>query len=441
MQDSSQFKSSRSRVERADSSLNYRNAGGNLSLGATKSGATFGWLKKIFNKLAAEYSFAQKRRKRPEFSVLVIVAVLIALGTLTLYAIGPAVLKRTGGGLGRQTLFLLIGLLGMLGAYKFKRQELLIKYAPHLMIFSIGLCVLILVPGVGKMVYGGRRWLSLGPLGSMQPSELVKAGVVFFLSGMALYFRDSKFSKKSQAHLLAGFAALIALFVLILQRDLGTMLVISTIMFFVLMASGISKKVILRLLVIGLAGLSLSILMFGYRRDRLLSYLGMRELSGESSQVESPAEYHLRQSLIAIGSGGIYGRGIGKSVQSFGYLPEAPSDSIFAVYAEKFGLIGSIVLLGLFGALIKRMLEVMDGMEGYWKIVVAGITGWVAGNFMVNMSSILGLIPFTGVPLPFFSLGGTNLVIMLTMVGVVLNLSSYKKNKIVAPGSGIRRGL
>jgi cell division protein FtsW (lipid II flippase) len=128
-------------------------------------------------------------------------------------------------------------------------------------------------------------------------------------------------------------------------------------------------------------------------------------------------------------------------VQSFGYLPEAPSDSIFAVYAEKFGLIGSVVLLTLFGALIKRMLEVMDGMEGYWKVVIAGITGWVVGNFVVNMSSILGLIPFTGVPLPFFSLGGTNLVIMLTMIGVVLNLSSYKKSKLITTAQGPRRGI
>lgn len=390
------------------------------------------WVRGIFAKLSGEYSFVQNRRKRAEFSILVIVAVLIALGTLTLYAIGPAVLKRTGGGLGRQTLFLGIGVLGMFVAYKFPKLDKVVKYAPHLMILTLLLCAVILIPGVGKVVYGGRRWLDLGPLGSMQPSELVKAGLVFFLSGMAIYFKSSKLKPKMQANLLAGFAGVIAVFILILQRDLGTTLVISTIMLFILVTSGIDKRVIMRLAVFGVVGLFLSVMMFGYRRDRLLSYLGMRGGAGESAEVEeSPAEYHLRQSLIAIGSGGIYGRGIGKSVQSFGYLPEAPSDSIFAVYAEKFGLLGSVVLLALFGALIKRMLDVMDGLESYWRTVVAGVTGWVAGNFVVNMSSILGLIPFTGVPLPFFSLGGTNLVIMLTMIGIVLNLSSYKKSKIM----------
>jgi cell division protein FtsW len=415
------------RISRQMSSRDSDTIVGSSTLGGMLS---FAWSKTLFAKLSKKYNFEQKRRKRPEFSILIIVAMLIALGTLTLYAIGPAVLKRTGGGLNKQTFFLLIGLVGMLAAYKLPKPELLIKYAPYILGIGIVLCLLILIPGIGKIVYGGRRWINLGPFGSMQPSELIKAGVVFFLSGIAVYFKDSSKSRSVQVTYLAAFAGVIATFILILQRDLGTMLVISTIMLFILVSSGVDKRVIGRLMFLGLIGLSLSILMFGYRRERLLSYLG-RGGDQEVSQVESPAEYHLRQSLIAIGSGGIYGRGVGKSVQSFGYLPEAPSDSIFAVYAEKFGLIGSLILLTLFGALIKRMLSVMDGLDGYWKTVVAGVTGWVAGNFMVNMGSILGLIPFTGVPLPFFSLGGTNLVIMLTMIGIVLNLSAYKRSQMM----------
>jgi hypothetical protein len=298
MQDSGNFKSRRSKNTKLKGPLSldsylgsYKAPVANLSSGGGSS--SFVWVKKIFTKLSVDYSFAQNRRKRPEFSILVIVALLIALGTLTLYAIGPAVLKRTGGGLGKQTLFLVVGLGGMWAAYKLSKLELLVKYAPHLMLFSLGLCVLILIPGVGKVVYGGRRWLSLGPLGSMQPSELVKAGVVFFLSGMAVYFKNSKLATKVQANLVAVFAGLVGIFVLILQRDLGTMLVISVIIFFVLIASGINKKVIVRLLILGLAGLSLSILMFGYRRDRLLIYLGMGDKNVQSAQMESPAEYHL----------------------------------------------------------------------------------------------------------------------------------------------------
>jgi cell division protein FtsW len=322
-----------------------------------------------------------------------------------------------------------MGLVGMTIAYKLPKPELLIRLAPYIFGLGILLCTLILIPGVGKVVYGGRRWIDLGPFGSMQPSELVKAGIVFFLSGMAIYFKDSGKNPNQQVAYFVAFGALIATFILLLQKDLGTMLVISVIMLFILVASEVDRKVILKILGLGVVMLLLSIMMFGYRRERLFSFFGKTSTS-QVEEVESPSEYHLRQSLIAVGSGGIYGRGVGKSVQSFGYLPEAPSDSIFAVYAEKFGLLGSIALLTLFGALIKRMLGIMNGLDGYWKSVVAGITGWVAGNFVVNMGSILGLIPFTGVPLPFFSLGGTNLVIMLTMIGVVLNLSAYKKSRM-----------
>lgn len=391
-----------------------------------------GWSRRLFIKLAAKFSFKGKRRKRADYSILVIVMLMIALGTLTLYAIGPAVLKRTGGGLGRQTLFLLIGLLGMLMVYKIPRLDFLVRYAPHILFFGLILCAMILIPGVGKVVYGGRRWIEVGPL-NMQPSELVKAGLVFFLSGMAVYFKSTNKDENTQVAYVSALAMVIGVFILILQRDLGTTLVIANIILFILIAAGAPTKVIAKLAALALIGLFLSIMMFGYRRERLLSFFGSNS-SKTSSEVESPADYHLRQSLIAIGSGGIYGRGVGKSVQSFGYLPEAPSDSIFAVYAEKFGLLGSVVLLALFGTLIKKMLEVMRGLDVYWKTVVAGITGWVVGNFAVNMGSILGLIPFTGVPLPFFSLGGTNLVIMLTMMGVILNLSTYKKNRMIGFG-------
>jgi cell division protein FtsW len=404
------------------------NAGSNLPKGEVLEMFKLKWLNQLFSNLAIRFSFNDKRKKRADYSILVVVVLLMALGTLTLYAIGPAVLKRTGGGLGRQTLFLFIGFVGLLAAYKFPKPELLLRWAPYIFILSLILCAAILIPGIGKVVYGGRRWLEIGPF-NMQPSELVKAGLVFFLSGIAVYFKSSSRSVNAQVAYLALISGVVAIFILILQRDLGTTLVISAITLFILISAGVSKSVIIKLTLVGLVALAISILMFGYRRERLLAFLGRSSITA-TYQIESPADYHLRQSLIAIGSGGIYGRGVGKSVQSFGYLPEAPSDSIFAVYAEKFGFLGSVVLLGLFGSLVKRMLRVMNGLDTYWRTVVGGITGWVVGNFAVNMGSILGLIPFTGVPLPFFSLGGTNLVIMLTMLGLVLNLSCYKKSKM-----------
>jgi cell division protein FtsW len=430
----SQFSSGRRLVDAGDSRAKRRSLSSQKKSGPTGMSGELGemfslaWNKKLFYKIALKFGFRDKRKKRPDYSILVIVLLLIALGTLTLYAIGPAVLKRTGGGLGRQTLFLAVGLVGLGAAYKFPKPELFAKWAPYMLLIGLILCAAILIPGVGKIVYGGRRWIELGPI-NMQPSELVKAAMVFFLSGMAVYFKSSTRSVNTQVAYFCVLGGVVGAFILILQRDLGTTLVISSITIFVLISAGVSRAVIAKLVGLGAVVLVMSILMFGYRRERLLSFLGRSSIT-ETLQIESPADYHLRQSLIGIGSGGLYGRGVGKSVQSFGYLPEAPSDSIFAVYAEKFGFMGSIVLLALMGALVKRMLRVMRGLDSYWRAVVAGITGWVVGNFAVNMSSILGLIPFTGVPLPFFSLGGTSLVIMLTMMGVVLNLSSYKKNKM-----------
>ena len=312
--------------------------------------------------------------------------------------------------------------------YGFTKLDFVIKYSPYLMVISLILCLLILVPGIGKVVYGGRRWIGLGPF-TMQPSELVKAASVIFLSGVAVFLKRSSESLNKQVAYLLSFAMLMGFMIMILQKDLGTTLVISMIMLFVLISAGIDKSVVLKLVMVAVLAFAFSILSFGYRRERVLSFFD--KTKAVEAKDESPADYHLRQSLIAIGSGGVSGRGVGKSVQSFGYLPEAPSDSIFAVYAEKSGLLGSIVLLGLFGALIRRMLLLRDGLDDYWSSVVGGMTGWVVGNFAVNMGSILGLIPFTGVPLPFFSLGGTSLVILLGMMGIVLNLSTYSSKASV----------
>jgi cell division protein FtsW len=415
--------------------------GGRSSSGSfgSKSITSFASLKSLFLRLSTEFSLKLKRRKRPDYSILLILGLLVAIGTLTLYAISPAVLQRTGGGLGKQTIFLSLGLFGMFTMYRFTKLDFVIRYSPYLMVISLILCLLILVPGIGKVVYGGRRWIGLGPF-TMQPSELVKAASVIFLSGVAVFLKRSSESLNKQVAYLLSFAMLMGFMIMILQKDLGTTLVISMIMLFVLISAGIDKSVVLKLVMVAVLAFAFSILSFGYRRERVLSFFD--KTKAVEAKDESPADYHLRQSLIAIGSGGVSGRGVGKSVQSFGYLPEAPSDSIFAVYAEKSGLLGSIVLLGLFGALIRRMLLLRDGLDDYWSSVVGGMTGWVVGNFAVNMGSILGLIPFTGVPLPFFSLGGTSLVILLGMMGIVLNLSTYRSKASVygSAGSRVREG-
>jgi cell division protein FtsW len=402
-----------------------RSTEGLLDWANINAGGIFAGRKDSFSKLSIKYSLKLSRRRRADYGLMISVFLLTAIGILTLYAIGPAVLSRTGSGLMKQSMLLCIGIILMFLIYKFKRLEVVIKYAPHLFAVSIVLCVLILTP-LGKVVYGGRRWIDLGLI-SLQPSEILKAATVFFFAGILDLFKPSDDSNKQAMTVMAIFGV-IALFVLFLQRDLGTMLVFAIIGGFMLIYSRTSWRVIFKVAGTGLLMLAFSMLAFGYRRERLLAFIGSGNTKTAQGLVqESASDYHLRQSLIAVGGGGLYGKGVGKSVQSFGYLPEAPSDSIFAVYAEKFGFVGSMVVSALFFILITRTIKISAGLGPYWGTVVVGIAGWLAGNFAINLGSILGIVPFTGVPLPFFSLGGTNLIVILCMVGVVLNLSTYRR--------------
>ncbi|HEX9679624.1 MAG TPA: FtsW/RodA/SpoVE family cell cycle protein, partial [Candidatus Saccharimonadales bacterium] len=147
--------------------------------------------------------------------------------------------------------------------------------------------------------------------------------------------------------------------------------------------------------------------------------------------------YHINQALIAIGSGGLFGRGLGKSVQVFGYLPEAINDSIFAIVAEQFGFIGSLMVLFLYGALCVRLLRLIErSPNDYMKLLVAGIFGWLATHVLINVGAMLGVIPLTGITLPFLSLGGTSLVFVTAGLGLAFNISRYSSLAFAKEGRG-----
>ncbi len=136
--------------------------------------------------------------------------------------------------------------------------------------------------------------------------------------------------------------------------------------------------------------------------------------------------YHINQALIAVGSGGLTGKGLGQSIQAFGYLPEAANDSIFAILAEKFGFLGTLAVLAIFAALFVRILAIMDHTaDPYLRLIVAGVFGWVFSHTIVNISAMLGIFPLTGITLPFVSFGGTSLLFMLSALGLVFQISRY----------------
>ena len=306
-------------------------------------------------------------------------------------------------------------ILGIVGLFIIKNINYKVwsKYATFFFIISIVLLILVLIPGLGTKTYGARRWLMVGPV-SIQPSELIK------LTG-ALYL--AKLAEKKKEYLAFILPIGLVCLLVMLQPDLGTTISFAFIAFAQLFVSGLSVfKMFITLLFAGVSGLVLT-LFSDYRRDRLLTYFdSLSDPLGKS--------YHIRQILIALGSGGIFGVGLGQSRQKYLFLPESATDSIFAVLAEELGLFGSSVIIILFAYYVFRGLRIAShAPDIFSKILATGIVAWVGGQMLLNIGAMVAITPLTGVPLPFFSYGGSALTTALAGTGILLNISSYAQQK------------
>lgn len=281
------------------------------------------------------------------------------------------------------------------------------KVSPILLLATFVFLILVLIPGFGVKLLGARRWINLGFFG-FQPAELAKLTLVIYLS--SLFASKPKF---------LPFVTVLGLliFLMLLEPDLGTAVIISITGFILYFSSGASLLSLIGFLSGGLIGGITLIISSSYRRARLLTFLDPdRDPLGSS--------YHLHQILLALGSGGLFGVGIGASRQKYAYLPEATTDSIFAVIAEEFGFIGALVLISIFLIIIWRGLKIaMEAPERFGQLLAAGITSWIGIQTVVNLAAMVSLIPLTGVPLPFVSYGGSSLVINLIGIGILLNIS------------------
>ena len=289
------------------------------------------------------------------------------------------------------------------------------KIATPLFFLSIVLLALVLIPGVGTKTLGARRWIILGPI-SVQPSEIVKLTLAIYLAKVAAKGKTS----------LAFFVPLAAISALVMmQPDLGTTLVI--------LAMGLSQIFVAGVNIfhfLAFAGMG-SIIGFlfavtsEYRRNRLLTFLAQ-------SQDPLGRDYHIRQVLLALGSGGIFGVGLGQSRQKFLFLPEAATDSVFAIIAEEVGFIGALALIAVFAFFIFISLKVASrAANKFSQILGVGIVIWIGGQAILNIGSMVALVPLTGVPLPFFSYGGSALTMILIACGILLSISrhsSHEKN-------------
>jgi cell division protein FtsW len=315
----------------------------------------------------------------------------------------------------RQTLYAAAGLVGLVVTarvpYAFWRRA-----AIPMLLAVLPVMLLTLHPAFGSSLYGAARWIDLGPI-TLQPAEFAKFLTV--CAAAAILSRPWKdLTRPRDVFLPLGPLVLVIAGVVLLQRDLGTTLIICGSVFLILFASGVRVRYLAWTGLGAVAATAWFIWRTEYRRTRFLEAWLNWELD------PSGAGWQLRQGLIALGSGGWLGIGLGNSRQKWDYLPNAHSDFVFAILGEELGLIGALAVLSLFGTLLFAGIRIaVRASDTFGRLLAAGITGWIGLQTLVNLGAVTGLLPITGVPLPFLSFGGTALVVTLAGVGVMASIA------------------
>ena len=310
-----------------------------------------------------------------------------------------------------QSIWAMVGLAALI-SLTYIPLGLIKKIAPIALLINIILLILVLIPGISDVTHGARRWISLFGF-NLQPTELIKLTLTLYLSTWLS-------SKRSLWPFLVVLSLILGL--IMLQPDLGTSIVVVLTAVLVYYVSGAS---LLHLLFVGLLGVlsgSGLILTSAYRKARLLTFLNPNTDPLGSS-------YHIRQALIAIGSGGLWGLGLGQSRQKYQFLPEATTDSIFAIIAEELGFFGSsLLILALFFLVYQGFKLAKLAPDQFTHLLAAGISSWIGIQVIINLSAMLSILPLTGVPLPFVSYGGSSLIVIMAGVGLLLNISRQTLN-------------
>lgn len=355
---------------------------------------------------------------KPDFILLFTSIILLLFGVLMVYDASPVTALRDFGDpfyLARlQVIWAIVAAVAGVVAYKIN-YKILEKLAPLLVFLAVGLLLLVFIPGLGVEIYGAKRWISVGGLFSIQPAEFVKLAYVAYLA--------SWLSKKVRVAPFIFVTVLISAIVL-LQRDLGTTVVISATGLIVYFLAGAPIKHFFTIIPIGF--ITAAVFIFGseYRRARIFSFLN------PTSDTQGSA-YHINQILIALGSGGLFGVGLGQSRQKYGYIPEVTTDSIFSVVANELGFVGATILIILFLILVIRGFQIaIHTNDKFGKLLAVGISSWIGIQTLINLAGMVALLPLTGVPLPFISYGGSSLVATVIGVSLLLNISRYTTKNI-----------
>ena len=369
-----------------------------------------------------------KSRSRVDLPLLIVVLMLVALGlVMVLSASAPSALAESGDSYSyfkKQAIATLIGFAGMFFLSKlnydiYKRFYKLIYVASILILFAV------LIPGIGVESSGAKRWINIGM--QLQPSEITKIGLIIWVAG---YYSDpnNKTTGFWGACLKPIVAVLIPIAILYLvQNHLSAGIIIAVVTAVMIVMSGCQLKYIGYIIGLGVGAIAIIFpfvkdkFMEGFRSDRIEAWLDpWKNPTGTS--------YQTIQGLYAIGSGGLFGVGLGESKQKYLYIPEAHNDFIFAILAEELGFIGCTVVLGLFAVLIVRGIVIaIRAKDTFGSLVAIGITALIASQVILNIAVVTNSIPNTGISLPFLSYGGSSIVILLGAMGVLLNISRSSK--------------
>lgn len=361
--------------------------------------------------------------QKPDYILLSVFIAIVVLGIVMLTSASSVVsYDRFGSSsylINHQLLYgVSIGLLGMYLAYRFDYHRLK-KLAFPLILISGVLLIAVFIPGIGYEYGGAKRWILLGSM-TFQPTELLKFAFLLYL---ATWLEKKGDAIKNAAYGLVPFSIILGVIAALIlkQPDLGTLMVIiimSTIIYFV---AGAPLKHLAWMVSTGFAFFLLMVKTSSYRSARLTVFLNP-DLDPQG------IGYHINQALLAIGSGGIFGLGLGHSRQKYNYLPEVTGDSIFAIIAEELGFLLAVMVIALFVTLLIRGLSIAQrAPDMFGKLLAIGITSWFTVQAFINIAAMVGILPLTGIPLPFISYGSSALIISLTAAGVLLNISSQAK--------------
>jgi cell division protein FtsW len=375
--------------------------------------------------------------------LLVVVGLLCVIGLVMVGSASSVISISTYGSpwaiLIREAMWMAIGVVALVVAVRIDFRRLR-RLTPLLLLVTFGLLLVVLMPGIGLHAEGSSRWVGFGQF-RLQPSELMKLALTLF----AADFITRRLDEDATDRRIMGPLLLVtggACVLILAQPDMGTAMVLGCIALAMLFVSGVRLGPVMKVMATLITLALIVAIASPYRRARLLSFL-------DPSAHGSGSGYQVLQSLIGLGSGHIVGAGLGGGQQQWGYLPNAHTDFIFSVIGEQLGIVGAVLVLVLLGAFMwLGVRTAMRSQDRFAGLLALGLVAWVAAETIINVGAVVGVLPVTGIPLPFISFGGSSLVITMTAAGILVNIARQGEAAhggrspalLVARGGGHRSG-